>query len=104
MSTGLQLQEGQPYRVEIELPDSDRARAGALGDRTTPVDTPAGFSSGRSPRFLMLLPFRRVLTARWFVPIVRVGNQLAEYHRIEHLEEIHVDGSEPARSRRTDER
>jgi hypothetical protein len=89
MSTGLQLQEGQPYRVEIELPTSDRAKSEERWlDGTTPVSTPAGFSSGRSPRFLALLPFRRVLTARWFVPIVRVGDQLAEYHRIEHLEEI----------------
>ena len=89
MSTGLQLQEGQPYRVEIELPDNDGVQPNDRWmDDAIPVSTPAGISSGRSPRFLVLLPFRRVLTARWFVPIVRVGNQLAEYHRIEHLEEV----------------
>jgi hypothetical protein len=86
MSTGVELREGQRYRVEIELPDA----AGGNGpwmDKTIPVETPEGFSSGRHPLLLASLPFRRVLTARWFVPIVRVGHQLAEYHPIDQLEE-----------------
>ena len=64
----------QPERA-LDGRDDAREHAGGIQQRT-------------KPDVLALLPFRRVLTARWFVPIVRVGNQLAEYHRIEHLEEI----------------
>jgi uncharacterized protein (DUF2235 family) len=76
--TGLPLEAGRSYRVEIKLPP-DWADTESL-----PVDTAAGFSSGRRPLlFVPFLPFRRVLTARWFVPMVRVGSHGAEYHTME---------------------
>jgi uncharacterized protein (DUF2235 family) len=80
--TGLVLNQGQRYRVEIELP------AGQWKDSTIDVKTPLGFSSGADPRFVLALPFRRVLTARWFVPMVRIGNHVAEYHPLNEVEVI----------------
>ena len=81
--TGLVLREGQRYRVEIVVPDN-----GDWKDRSIPVLSPEGFSSGERPIFVAALPFRRVLTAQWFVPLVRIGNRLAEYHRLDRIEEI----------------
>jgi uncharacterized protein (DUF2235 family) len=93
--TGLVMQKGQRYRVEIELPNprvtppQDRWL-----DNTRPVESPAGFSSGRGVVFMVFLPFRRVLTARWFVPMVRVGDTLAEYHRLDQIEEVPLAAEE----------
>ena len=87
--TGLELRQGQPYRVEIVLPDNDtlpRERQWRNGE--VRVDNPSGFSSGEYPLFILYLPFRRVLTARWFMPMVRIGNHVAEYHRLDQIEEI----------------
>jgi uncharacterized protein (DUF2235 family) len=87
--TGLELKQGHLYRVEIVLPDNDVVPWDEQWrDKEIPVATSEGFSSGRSPLFMMFLPFRRVLTARWFVPMVRIGNHLAEYHQLNRIEEI----------------
>ena len=57
---------------------------GGLFGRTHRVDTTAGFSSGdEGAALLFALPFRRVLTVRWFVPIARIGMHLAEYHPLD---------------------
>lgn len=97
MPTGLELQKGQRYRVEIVLPDNDATEWDKRWrDEGIQVDTPAGFSSGRGPIFVAALPFRRVLTARWFVPIVRVGDHLAEYHRLNQIEEVPLTPAEAA--------
>jgi uncharacterized protein (DUF2235 family) len=105
LPTGLELQKGQRYRVEILLPDNDAIPWDERWrDKGTQVDTPAGFSSGRHPIFVASLPFRRVLTARWFVPMVRVGDHLAEYHRLNQIEEVPTsaaDASLPSQQRRT---
>ena len=102
--TGLELQQGQPYRVEIVLPDNDALPpAQQWRDASVRVETPAGFSSGQSPLFLLALPFRRVLTTQWFVPMVRVGNHVAEYHALDQIEEIPPDQAttgEPEHTRR----
>jgi uncharacterized protein (DUF2235 family) len=75
--TGLFLETDQRYRVEISLP-ADWA------DASNRVESPAGFDSGRKPRvFIPALPFRRVLTAKWFVPMLRVGVNHAEYHALD---------------------
>ena len=76
LQTGLQLLKGQRYRVEIVLPDNEAVEArDQWRDKSIPVKSPAGFSSGDgSLLFVMFLPFRRVLTAQWFVPMVRIGN------------------------------
>jgi hypothetical protein len=75
--TGLFLQDGQRYRVEIALP-ADWA------DASNQVESPEGFDSGKKPRvFIPALPFRRVLTAKWFVPMLRVGVNHAEYHALD---------------------
>ena len=90
LQTGLPLLKGQRYRVEIVLPDNEAVEPrDQWRDKSIPVESPAGFSSGDGgPLFVMFLPFRRVLTAQWFAPMVRIGNTVAEYHRIDQLEEI----------------
>ena len=75
LATGLVLQPGDTYRVTVSSLSADWA------DGQVWVDSPAGFGSGRLPLvFLPSLPFRRILTAQWFVPMVRVGATSAEYH------------------------
>ena len=87
--TGLELRQGQSYRVEIVLPDNDAVPPEQVWrDAGIRVNSPAGFSSGTHPRFLIFLPFRRVLSAEWFVPLVRIGNHVAEYHPLNSIEEI----------------
>lgn len=74
LATGLVLTPGETYRVTVKSVSADWA------DR----QTPAGFGSGRWPVvFLPSLPFRRILTAQWFVPMVRVGATSAEYHPLD---------------------
>ena len=76
-ATGLELERGDTYTVSITLPPvwTDGA-AMAVG-------TAAGFGSGVRPWvFLPALPFRRVLTASWFTPMVRIGSHGAEYHTL----------------------
>ena len=76
-ATGLRLEEGRPYRVDIAL-------GPGWADSGIRVDTPAGFGSMKQPMlFLPFLPFRRVLTAQWFVPMVRIGSHGAEYHTLD---------------------
>ena len=77
LSTGLVLRQGRTYRVEVTSLSADWM------DDTIPVTSPAGFASGRQPLvFVPSLPFRRVLTVPWFVPIARVGANSAEYHAL----------------------
>jgi hypothetical protein len=92
------LREGQRYRVEIVLPDNEAVEErDQWRDKSILVTSPTGFSSGDGgPLFVMFLPFRRVLTAPWFAPMVRIGNTVAEYHRIDQLEEIPQAGSQNA--------
>lgn len=75
-STGVTLQAGVRYRIEIALP------AGGWHDGTILVDKPTGFGTlDKKPAvFLLALPIRRILTAPWFVPVVRIGSRTAEYH------------------------
>jgi hypothetical protein len=73
-ATGIELQQGNRYEVRLEL--GAKWRDGE--DLTAWLN---GFSSMRRPGlFLPALPFRRVLTADWFVPVARIGNTGAEYH------------------------
>ena len=77
-STGVPIEPGRRYRIDIELPEE------GWYDLKHHVTSAEGFSSIRGgPIFLAALPFRRVFTARWFVPIARVGDRQPEYHTIE---------------------
>jgi hypothetical protein len=77
LSTGLVLRQGTTYRVEVTALSADWM------DDTIPVTSAAGFASGRQPLvFVPSLPFRRVLTVPWFVPIARIGSNSAEYHAL----------------------
>jgi uncharacterized protein (DUF2235 family) len=98
LQTGLVLQQGQHYRVEIVLPDPAVVKPDDRWmDKRLPVESPEGFSSGTGLPFMAFLPFRRVLTARWFVPMVRVGDTLAEYHRLDQIEEVPLAPGETRR-------
>jgi uncharacterized protein (DUF2235 family) len=77
--TGIVVRAGERYRVTIDLSGTEWNDGGRYA-----VDTPAGFSTGRNPLvFGLALPFRRVLTAQWFVPLARIGETTAEYHPID---------------------
>ena len=77
-ATGITLTQGVRYTIEIKLPDD-------WSDAGIPVKTPSGFSTlDHKPHlFLPALPFRRILTAKWFVPVVRIGSHTAEYHLLD---------------------
>ena len=76
-ATGVPIARGGRYRVTLDLSGTD------WRDGSYAVDSAAGFSSGRNPFvFVPALPFRRVLTAQWFVPMARIGDTTAEYHPI----------------------
>jgi len=77
-TTGVLLERGRKYKVQIALPE------GGWSDASHSVATPAGFGSMEGgPVFLLALPFRRVLTAQWFVPMARIGSHGAEYHPLD---------------------
>ncbi len=76
-STGIPIERGRTYSVRVDLP------AGGWFDKNEPVTTAAGYASGnRALVFIPALPFRRVLTAQWFVPMARIGSKGAEYHTL----------------------
>lgn len=75
--TGYELRQGTTYRIQIKLPAGGWKDGGRIV-----VPNTAGFSSfDHMPYvFIPALPFRRMLTAKWFVPVVRIGANSAEYH------------------------
>jgi uncharacterized protein (DUF2235 family) len=78
-STGIPLEPDMRYQVRIALPAEG---PDVWKDETHAVTKPEGFSSGENLAiFVPALPFRRVLTTQWFVPIARIGSHgAAEYH------------------------
>jgi hypothetical protein len=77
-ATGIELEAGRRYQIRTELPP------GGWYDSSHKVETPGGFSStDGGPIFLVALPFRRVFTAQWFVPMARIGAHGAEYHSLD---------------------
>jgi uncharacterized protein (DUF2235 family) len=77
-STGIPIARGTRYRLDIDLPSE------GWRDKNQLVTTPAGFGSGENVMiYIPALPFRRVLTAQWFVPMARVGSKGAEYHTLD---------------------
>jgi uncharacterized protein (DUF2235 family) len=94
-ATGITVEEGKRYRIEIALPaaaDSDPPEGeyrpgrgtGRWMDRDLRVDSPAGFTSERRP--LVLYPaalLRRMHGHQWFVPIAQVGASGTERYSLE---------------------
>jgi uncharacterized protein (DUF2235 family) len=90
-ATGVAVQKGERYRVEIALPDacvagpdrqlSGARRGGAWSDRDIPVASPDGFSSLHAPGasalqkalLTLAVPVRREVGANWFAVIAEVG-------------------------------
>lgn len=86
--TGITLGQGNRYEIRVEL-------AAAWRDGPDLETRLAGFSStARSGLFVPALPFRRVLMARWFVPVARVGETGAEYHLFSPVDRAEQEGAE----------
>ncbi len=91
-ATDITLVDGTAYHVQVVLPPAECGAApqtfdptrktGQWADRTVPVETPHGFSSTRGPAFMAALPFRRILTSRWLVPVAAVGDTLPQRHAL----------------------
>lgn len=96
--TGIELQEGRRYAIQIAIPvdlkndpnyedagscrpGNERADAGKLGtwhDGSIEVTSTAGISS--TPKMALFLPFRRIWSVNWFVPIAAIGTRVPERH------------------------
>lgn len=90
-ATGVSVQKGERYRVEIALPEAcspdegrtpaTRRRTGAWADWTIPITSTGGFSSLQAPdssalqKLLLALavPLRRQIGANWLAPVVEIG-------------------------------
>ena len=90
-ATGVTVEKGRAYRVEVALPTAcgvDEGsvppavrRQGAWADATIPVTDTLGFSSLHAPGatawqkalFTLAVPLRRQIGANWLVPIVEIG-------------------------------
>lgn len=86
-TTGIEIVKGSTYHVQIALPNACSPDPeppvrgkGIWKDQSLPVESPAGLASTRSLAFYAGLPFRRVVYAGWFVPILTIGTALPERH------------------------
>jgi hypothetical protein len=79
--TGMALEEGVRYAVSVQIDAVDGDTPDSMHvthpKGFTAADAPAGFQKGI---FTVFAPFRRVLTADWFVPVARVGAGGFEQH------------------------
>ena len=86
-ATGLSLEERRRYRVSV-------AFNGARDGREMQVGGTEGFVAGDAPNgrlktiFTVFGPFRRVLSANWFVPVARVGAGWFEQHLLADPENV----------------
>jgi hypothetical protein len=90
-ATGIPMEQGNRYEVRVKLsaPWRDGKNLQAWLN---------GFSSTARPGlFLPALPFRRVLTADWFVPVARVGSRGAEYHLFAPVDQAEQRSTEQVR-------
>lgn len=101
--SGLELKMGQKYAIQIAIPvdplattndvrhvdeaqscrnqaadDFARKSVGGWKDASIPVTSTAGIES--SGMMGLFLPFRRIWTASWFVPIAAIGTKIPERH------------------------
>ena len=73
MPTRVQVARDEDYRITIEVKDE-------WVDKTIPTD-PRGFGFKKmSWRMYFALPFRRIVFANWFAPVLRVGSKGGEEH------------------------
>ena len=97
--TDVELEGGVAYRATFRIGKIENQQfieTGTWRDKNTVVDSPEGFSSGDNFFVAPFLPFRRVLTARWFVPIIRIGEYYSnrqmsygvEYHLLNKTEPV----------------
>jgi uncharacterized protein (DUF2235 family) len=72
-----QAAEGMSCRAQV-TDEKHRRSVGGWMDETIPVASTAGFES--KPIMVLFLPFRRIWSANWFVPIAAIGHRLPERH------------------------
>jgi len=84
--TEVLLENGGRYRASFEILGKKNgdtyAHPGTWYDGGQAVASAEGFSSGDNIFVAPFLPFRRILTMRWFVPVLRIGEYTAEYHAL----------------------
>lgn len=74
--TGVRMERGRTYEVSITLPKD-------WADTVSHPAALAGFGSSENPFiYVPALPFRRVLTEPWFVPVARIGRRSPEYYTL----------------------
>ena len=89
--TGITIEQGARYAVEIAIPDPEKAcgvteqdrdaqltRVGPWFDKNIPVQSTAGVTSTLPMK--LFAPFRRVWAAAYFVPVATIGSGLPERH------------------------
>jgi hypothetical protein len=92
-ATGIPLEQGARYKVEMALPERipgdppdgqyvEGRAAGVWMDRQHEVRGLPGIPASTSWGFRLGLPLRRSLAVGWFVPIVRVGSTGGQYHAL----------------------
>ena len=92
-ATGIPLEAGGRYRVEMLLParlssdppDGAEGSGRATGvwmDGRYAVESPAGLPRDRAPVYTLLWPLKRTLSVDWFVPIARVGSTGGQYQAL----------------------
>ena len=97
--TDVELESGVAYRATFRIGKIENTQfieTGTWKDKNTVVTSPEGFSTGDNFFVAPFLPFRRVLTARWFVPIIRIGEYYSsqqtsygvEYHLLNTVEPV----------------
>jgi hypothetical protein len=96
--TDVELERGVAYRAAVKIGTMEGGtftETRQWWDKGQKVESPAGFSTGDNFLVAPFLPFRRVLTARWFVPIIRIGDYSrlqdsngVEYHLVNTTEPI----------------
>jgi hypothetical protein len=96
--TDVELERGVAYRAAVTIGAMEGTTfkpTGKWKDNGQEVLSPEGFSTGDNFFVAPFLPFRRVLTARWFVPIIRIGDYSrlqdsngVEYHLVNRTEPV----------------
>jgi uncharacterized protein (DUF2235 family) len=93
-ATGIRLEEGARYRIELTLPPRLAAdppdgayvpgrSSGVWMDGSYAVETPAGLARDRAWIYTLAWPLKRALSAGWFVPIARVGATGGQYQALD---------------------
>jgi hypothetical protein len=78
--TGVQLEANSRYRVTVDILPAEGTTAKWQDGDVNVTYTPAGFTAGSAGMtrlqraiFVLATPFKRLLSADWYVPVARIG-------------------------------